>query len=97
MICSQTSGSNHFADDYEALRSGALDPERSVGHFGLVILLREGLAAWIAHAHARPVTIRRATSSERSTAARAAWDDVRADMVAVLASMVIAAPEQRSA
>jgi hypothetical protein len=97
VICSQTLGPSHFADDYEALRSGTLDKERSVGHFGLVIVLREGLAAWIAHAHARPVTIAHATSSERSTAVRAVWRDRRADMLAVLASMVVAAPEERSA
>lgn len=92
-----TPGSKHLAADYEALRSGVLETQRSGAPLGLVILLREGLAAWMAHAHAPPVTITRATWSERSTAARAVSDDLRTAMVAVLASMVIAAPEGRTA
>jgi len=48
----------------------------------------------MAHADARSVTNARATSSERSTAAPILSYDLRADMVVVLASMVMAAAEQ---
>lgn len=92
-----TQGSKHFVAEYEALRSGVLETQRSGTHFGLVLLLREGLAAWMTHAHARPVTSTRATPSQRSTAAPAVSDDMRTNMVAVLASMVIATAQQRSA
>jgi len=97
VICSATSSSNHLAADYEALRGGALEPELSGGQFGLVILLREGLAAWVAHATSRPVAITPPASSERPTAAPVVSDDIRTDMIAVLASMVRLDPEEHYA
>ena len=45
-----------FATEYEQLRRGVLDGEAPTRHFGLVILMREGVAAWMAHASARPAT-----------------------------------------
>jgi hypothetical protein len=86
-----------FAADYEQLRSDVLEGASTGRHFGLVILLREGVAAWMAHASARPATITGGTPKDRSMAAPVVRDDLRADMVVVLANMVMAMPEERCA
>jgi hypothetical protein len=57
-----------FAADYEQLRSDVLEGASTGRHFGLVILLREGVAAWMAHASARPATITGGTPKDRSMA-----------------------------
>lgn len=86
-----------FAIAYEQLRSSVLEARVAGGHFGLVILLREGVAAWTAHASARPRTIAQGAERERSTAGPLIPDDLRADMARVLASMVMTTPEERCA
>jgi hypothetical protein len=87
---------NSFAIGYELLRSGALEDGAAGGHFGLVILLREGVAAWMTHAPSQPTTVVRVTAKDRPAAAALIADGLRADMVLVLASMVMTA-EERSA
>lgn len=96
MTQSAPSTSHPLTADYEALRQSAQARERSGGHFGLVLLLREGLAAWMAHARSRPVTVT-PPSSERATVAPIIVDEVRADIVAVLASMIQVHPEEQRA
>jgi hypothetical protein len=96
VTCPAISRSNHLAAEYEALRGSVLQGQRSGGHFGLVIVLREGLAAWMAHACCRPVTIAGATCCKRSSpAAPIVPKDVRANMIAVLASMVRVEPQEQ--
>ena len=93
---SAPSTSHPLTADYEALRQSAQTTERSGAHFGLVLLLREGLAAWIAHVRSGPVTVTPAPS-ERATVAPIIMDEVRADIVAVLASMIQVHPEEQRA
>jgi len=82
---------------YEQLRRGVLEGATAVGQFGLVILVREGVAAWMACASARPVADTRATAKDRSVAAPIVSDDAYAGLVAVLTNMVLATAEERCA
>lgn len=64
------------------------------GHFGLIVLLREGVAAWMAHASTRPTVIDERASAQvpakaRSPVAFVISDELRDDMALVLASMVM--------
>jgi len=87
-----------FATDYEQLRSGALDGAAPAGHFGLVILMREGVAAWMAHASARPaIVVQGGVANDRASVAALIAEEVHADMVAVLASMVMTTHAERYA
>lgn len=86
-----------LAIGYEQLRSGALEGRIAGGHFGLVILLREGVAAWITHASPQPTPVVRAGAKERDPPALLIPDDLRADMARVLASMVMTTSEERCA
>ncbi len=61
------------------------------GHAGLIILLREGTAAWIEHTSMFAVTAAaRTTSTDQRSAPALVLDGIHADMVTVLASMAIA-------
>lgn len=75
---------------YEQLRSDVLEGATARGHFGLVILLREGVAAWMAHSVAEPMTVPRVTVVDRPKMASIVSDDIRDDMVTALANMVMA-------
>jgi hypothetical protein len=86
-----------FASDYERLRSRVLEGAVSDGHFGLVILLREGVAAWMTHASARPATVMRTYAEDRPSASTRIADNVHADMIVVLASMVMTTHEETCA
>jgi hypothetical protein len=83
-----------LAIGYEQLRNGVLEGRPAGGHFGLVILRREGVAAWMVHAAARPTTSARGAAKERTAAAALIPNDLRADMARVLASMVMTTPEE---
>jgi len=86
-----------FATDYEELRRGVLERVNASGHFGLVILLREGVAAWMARASAPPMTNTSASAKEWPVAGSVVCEGVQADMIAVLANMVLVTPEERRA
>jgi hypothetical protein len=95
-----TSSACPFAAVYEELRNGALTGVSTGSHFGLVVLLREGIAAWIASTSTRPATPTTAGVKERPAPRAAALlvgDAIRADIVAVLANMVMAIPEEKCA
>jgi hypothetical protein len=67
------------------------------GHFGLVILLREGVAAWMTHAKSsRPPALPTMLEDRPSVTALIAGD-VHADMARVLANMVMTTHEERCA
>ncbi len=65
-----------------------LEGMSSGGHFGLIILLREGVAAWMEHDSAAPMTAASA-SPERPLAMPIVCDEIHAEMVGVLASMAM--------
>jgi len=94
-----SSGECLFATAYEQLRTGALAGVGTGSHFGLVVLLREGVAAWIASAPAQSVT--ETPARKERPVPRAATplvdDGIHAAMVAILANMVTAIPEEKCA
>jgi hypothetical protein len=81
-----------FATAYEQLRTGVLKGANASCHFGLVILLREGVAAWMELGLARSSAVKYTTATPPPMVAPSIADAVHADMVAVLASMVMAIP-----
>lgn len=86
-----------FATEYEQLRRGVLDGEAPTRHFGLVILMREGVAAWMAHASARPATVANVVGNGPLSVTAFIAENVHADMVAVLANMVMTNHEEKCA
>lgn len=88
-----------FASDYEKLRSGALEDGAVGGHFGLVILMREGVAAWMGHAPTQAPTVTGVPAKDACTAVPPIPDALRADIALVLANMVMMSPspEERCA
>lgn len=86
-----------FAKGYEKLRRGMLEGATEGGHFGLVILLREGVAAWVAHAKSSPPAALPATSEDRLSVMALIAGDVHADMARVLANMVMTTHEEKCA
>jgi len=79
-----------FASLYETLRSRALEDGVVRGHFGLVILMREGVAAWMTHAAMQPVTFEHVAAKEVLTRTTPIIPDgLRADVALVLANMVM--------
>lgn len=86
-----------LAIDYERLRSHVLEGATAGGPFGLVILLREGVGAWMTHASARPTRIVHEAANDRAAAEALIGDTAHAEMIAVLASMVMTTHQQRCA
>jgi hypothetical protein len=89
-----------FAIGYEPLRSGVLGRGAVDGRFGLVVLLREGVAAWMAHActpTAPSPPISPPPANDRPPVAPLFSDELRNDMALVLASMVMTTREERCA
>lgn len=81
-----TGDADASATAYEALRTHVLTGSTAGSHAGLVVLLRQGVAAWMAR--------RSACSSPAPAAARTATplvgDEIHAAIVRVLASMALA-------
>jgi hypothetical protein len=86
-----------LATAYEQLRNRVLEGAAGGGPFGLVILLREGVAAWMARAVTCPATLVRGAANDRPSATPLVADGVRSDLVAVLASMVMTTRQERCA
>ena len=74
-----------FEAAYEALRRSVLAGAFCGGHVGLVLLLREGLAAWMAR---RP-TCSAPVEPERRVAAPILSNEIDAAVVRVLANMAL--------
>jgi hypothetical protein len=85
-----------LADCYEKLRDGALDRASMGDHFGRIVLLREGVAAWMALASVPP-TLSRPVANDRPAVAPLVPDELRNDIALVLASMVMTTREERCA
>lgn len=82
---------------YERLRQGVLEGHTVAGPFGLAILLREGVAAWVACHDAAPVTPTRATTQPQPRMVPPPCDRMARDMVTVWTNMITATPEDRRA
>ncbi len=79
---------------YELLRARVLTGSARCGHVGRGVLLREGMAAWMARRPTCSPTVER-TDSERR-AAPLVMDTLRSGVVGVLACMAMATTKEMS-
>jgi hypothetical protein len=79
------------------LRTGALEVAPSGGHFGLVVLLREGLTAWMARRSACSTRVQPVVGSHRGVTTPLLDDQDHASIVRVLASMAMTGREETRA
>ena len=79
---------------YEQLRSDVLEGGSAGGHFGLVVLLREGLAGWMARGLAQPESAMRWSAKQRPGPRPIVSDEIHGAMIDVLASMAMAIPQE---
>jgi len=79
--------------DYEALRRRVLAGSVFGGPTGLVLFLREGLAAWMARGSAGAAAVEAAGPARRG-AAPIVSDEIHAAVVRVLASMALGGREE---
>lgn len=90
-------GSDVSVAVYEQLRlhvhEGAAAPD---GHCGLVVLWREGMAAWMAWRTTDAAAPEPVAAPQRPVSAPLAADDLHASLVRVLASMVMSGRKARS-
>jgi hypothetical protein len=89
-------GPDRFRVTYEELRGRVLAGAPFGGAFGLVLLLREGLAAWMAGGSAGSVPVAPAVELDRRAAASLVSDEIHAAVVRVLASMALGGLKERS-
>jgi hypothetical protein len=82
-------GGDVFGATYEALRRRVLTGAAFGGAGGLVVLLRDGLAAWMARGAAGAAAVEAADPARRG-AAPIVSDEIHAAVVRVLASMALA-------
>lgn len=82
-------GSDSSVAAYENLRRHVLAGTASGSPFGLVLLRREGLAAWVSRGATSTTAIEPAADREPRGAAPNVSDGIRASVVQVLASMVL--------
>ena len=82
-------GRDPFGAAYEALRRRVLAGSPFGGSFGLVLLLREGLAAWMARGSAGAAPVEPAADPDRRRVAPIVPDEIHAAVVRVLASMAL--------
>ena len=88
MSCEPTSsGRGHAAAAYERLRDQMLEGT-TAGVFGLVVLMRGGVAAWLTGATTPAVAVTHAKDPLAATPLVSL--DIHADMVSVLANMAMA-------
>ena len=82
-----------FVAAYEALRRSVLAGASGGGPVGLVLLLREGLAAWMAHRPAGSAPV----EPEQRVAAPILSNEIDAAVVRVLANMALGGLEEMRA
>ena len=90
--CTDTS-----VEAYEELRNQVVSGSPSGSHPGLVRLLRQGVAAWVAQRSTCTAPVQPAAAPEPRTAAPLASDGLHADVVRVLANMALAGRQEMSA
>jgi hypothetical protein len=82
-------GSDSSVAAYENLRRHVLAGTAFGSPFGLVLLRREGLAAWVSRGATSTAALEPAADREPSAVAPNVCDGIRASVVQVLASMVL--------
>jgi hypothetical protein len=82
---------------YEELRDHVLSGSSCSSHSGLVLLLRQGVAAWVAQRSVCTASLQPAAVPEPHAAAPLASDELHADVVRVLANMALAGRQEMSA
>jgi len=85
-----TSTSDESVAAYEELRNRVLANSTSGGHFGLLLLIREGIAAWMARCSIRAVPSLPLVDPAQRAAVPLVSDEIHAGIVRVLASMALA-------
>ena len=90
-------GGDGFGGTYEDLRRHVLKGAAVGGAGGLVLLLRDGLAAWMARGAAGSAPVERAGHPERGAAAPRVLDAIDAAVVRVLVSMALSGHKETSA
>jgi hypothetical protein len=89
-------GRDVFGAAYEELRRRVLTGSAVAGARGLVLFLRDGLAAWMSHVTPGTTVSERAGDPDRGAAAPHVSDALRAAVVCVLASMALDGLKARS-
>ena len=90
-------GPDPFGAAYEGLRRSVLGAAPVGGHVGLVLLLREGLTAWMAAAAPGAAAVEPPGHPDRGAATARVSDAIHAAVVRVLASMALSGLKEKSA
>jgi len=85
-----TGGRDTSVTAYEALRTHVMTGSIAGGHSGLVVLLRQGVAAWMARPAAYSAPVRPALRPPTPCLS----DEIHAGLVRVLASMAMAGRQE---
>jgi hypothetical protein len=91
-----SSGRSTSVAAYEQLRSQAIAGATSGSHFGLILLLREGIAAWIARARIDFAPAESPVDPNFCAASSALPTEIHAGIVGVLANMAMASRKEMS-
>jgi len=79
---------------YEELRSHVLSDSPRRGRFGLVLLLREGIASWIDRCVTCSAPVAASAAPDRAVSAPLVSQQLQADIVSVLASIALTGREE---
>jgi hypothetical protein len=75
---------------YEELRQEVITGAPGSGRYGVIVLVREGLAAWLAHAPAHAAAVPPAAAPPGRLVAPLVGDEVHQRLVGMLATMALA-------
>jgi hypothetical protein len=93
-----TGGTDTSVEAYEDLRNHVLSRSSSIdSHSGLVLLRRQGVAAWVAQRSVCTASVQPVAVPEAQAAAPLPSDGLHADVVRVLANMALAGRQEMSA
>jgi hypothetical protein len=81
---------------YEQLRAGVLGGWTAGRPVGLALVLREGLASWLARGAVGPAALESAADPDRGATPPPISDEVHAELVRVLAGMALAGRHERT-
>ena len=93
----KTGGTDTSVEAYEELRNHVLSGSSSSSHSGLVLLRRQGVAAWVAQRSVCTASVQPAAVPEPPAAAPLPPGGLCADIVRVLANMALAGRQEMSA
>ena len=96
-VCATTpTGTDPSVAAYENLRRLVLAGAAFTHHFGLVLLLREGLVAWMSRCATSAHLSEPAVAAQPPAAAPNVFDEIHASVVHVLVGMVLRGPGEVS-